>query len=591
MSETTSLEPHVHTRRLRIVWISVYVCLGLIVTRLFYWQIIKGTALQAQAQDQYQRTQTISGSRGQIFTSDGSLLVGNQTVYRLFAQPQLLEKSPQEITEQVLPVLLANWREYQQATESADRQVIAETLKNQLLARLGKSDSKWVSLMPGLSADTRAQLAQLDIAGLGFEPGEVRFYPEASLAAHITGFVGRNDADQPTGYFGIEGALDKELQSRSSKRIVEKDALGFHLWGQSAVTDRPAGRNVVLTIRRDIQRLAVQMLYRGIERYGAKAGEIIIMEPATGKILALATYPNYDPTYFNEFPGEVYKLPSVSDAYEPGSTFKTLTVAAGIDAGVIKPDTPCPVCDGPRQIGKYSIKTWNNEYHPNITMTEALAKSDNTAMIFVTDLLGADLFKDYLRKFGVGERTYADWQEDSSPPFPSKWGPVELATISFGQGISTTSLQLVKAINAIANHGVVMRPMIVEKVEDPVTGEELVAQPIVEQVAIRPETAQLVTQMMEVAAASGEAKWTAAKTHRVAAKTGTSQIAIDGTYDETKTVASFIGFAPPENPKFIMLVKLTEPTSSVWAAETAAPLWYQLAEKLFLMLEMPPDKN
>lgn len=330
---------------------------------------------------------------------------------------------------------------------------------------------------------------------------------------------------------------------------------------------------------------------KGITKYGAKAGEVIIMEPTTGKILASASEPKYDQEKFTDYEATLYKNPAVADVFEPGSILKTLTVAIGIDTGAIEPDTTCPVCDGPRHIDKYTIRTWNDVYNPNINMADALAKSDNTAMIFVAEQVGVDKFREYLEKFGLGEELDVELHEDYLTPFPEKWGPVELATRSFGQGIAVSDLQIVRAVAAIANQGILMRPTVVEKVILP-TGEELPVEPQEVRRVVSAETAEKVTGMMVHAAQSGEAQWVYSDTHTVAAKTGTSQIpAENGGYKEDATIASFIGFAPPDNPQFVMLVKLVEPQSSPWAAETAAPLWYDIAEKLFLSLNIPPDQT
>ncbi len=583
---STSLSP----LRLRTTLIVIYFLLGAVITRLFYWQVIKSSQLQVEALAQYNQSFTTTGRRGSIYTAEGYPLVTNAQVYRVFVEPPLLKTPPQDLISQLKPLLLPELRSYQQASESAVRDSIGASLEATLAGRLSKPDAKWVGLFHPLSEIGKQSLEKLQITGLGFEPFYQRAYPEASLAAQLTGFVGHSNNGEEIGYFGVEGALDKELRGRMERQSHQTDALGWKLLGQKSEETARDGRDVVLTVRRDIQYMAESYLQKGVERYGAVSGEVVIMDPSTGKILALASYPQYDQKTFSEFEPNLYKNPSVSSAYEPGSTFKTLTVAAGIDAGVIKEDTQCPQCEGPRQIGPYSLKTWNNEYHPNITMTEALAKSDNTAMIFVAEQLGNDRFQEYLKKFGIGEKTRVELQEDSSPNFPTKWGPVELATRSFGQGISATSLQMVKSISAIANHGIMMRPMLVEKVIDRASNEEIPITPQVEREVIKPETAAAVTKMMVYAAQQGEAKWTVSKTHTVAAKTGTSQIASEGQYLADKTIASFVGFAPPENPKFIMMVKLVEPSSSIWAAETAAPLWYQIADKLYLFLNIPPDR-
>ncbi len=577
--------------RQRLSLLVIYGLMVAVSARLFYWQVLQRTHLQAAATAQYQQVTRTQGLRGSVYTADGYPLVTNNQVYRLFVEPPLLQLTPPVLVNQVLPTLLAEVKDYTAATESTKKAEIEAALEVSLLNRLQRPDAKWVGLFQPLSESGKQTISALALGGVGFEPYFQRSYPEASMAAHLTGFVGRTEQGEELGYFGVEGALENELRGRQEQSVSQRDAFGRRLWGMVDTDDSPKdGRDVVLTIRRDIQNVAETVLKAGIERYGAKSGEVIIMEPATGKILAMADFPQYDQRDFSRFPAELYKNPSVSAGFEPGSTFKTLTVAAGIDAGVITPETECPQCAGPRQIGKYQLKTWNNEYTPNITMKDAIAKSDNTAMIYVAQQLGPEKFQEYLDRFQIGQKSGVELQEDTSPPFPSKWGAVELATISFGQGVSTTSLQMVKSIGAIANQGLLMRPTIVEKVIDRSNQEELVVEPHEEGRVISVQTAEAVTQMMVYAAENGEAKWTTSRNHQVAAKTGTSQIAENGQYLADKTIASFVGFSPPDNPRFIMMVKLVEPSTSPWAAETAAPLWYQIADRLFLLLQIPADK-
>ncbi|HNS64885.1 MAG TPA: penicillin-binding transpeptidase domain-containing protein, partial [Candidatus Woesebacteria bacterium] len=254
-------------------------------------------------------------------------------------------------------------------------------------------------------------------------------------------------------------------------------------------------------------------------------------------------------------------------------------------------DTICDRCAGPRQFGEYQIKTWNEEYHPNISMSDALAKSDNIAMIFVAEKLGPQRLRNYFRDFGIGEPTDIELQDDTGTPFPNSLRPVELATVSFGQGISTNSMQLVRAVSVIANQGILMKPKILSAMYDPITGNNISVEPKELRRVVSAQTAQQVTQMMIYSAQHGEAQWTYRPNHTVAGKTGTSQVAVKGGYDEEQTIASFVGFAPANNPAFVMLVKLTAPTSSIWAAETAAPLWYDIAEELYLLLQIPPDRQ
>lgn len=569
--------------------VLIFVAISL---RLFYWQVVKGRDLEAVALDQYQRSIVSVGQRGEILSADGYPLVINQPVYRLFAEPHRLTQDPEEVAQQVATTIMESLPTFNEASPEEQRQLIDE-YKNLVLSRLTRPNARWVSLRGQITQDVKDNLVSLDIRGLGFDPFYTRAYPEASMAAHVTGFVGKDEQGHDIGYFGLEGALEKELQARAIRQTVLLDARGHHLVSNDY---KPTGltldgRTIVTTLRRDIQKVLEETLKNGVERYGAKSGEIIVLNPHNGHILGLATYPHYAQDQFYNFDPELLKNPSLGHLYEPGSTFKILTMAAGLETGQITPETQCQRCNGPRVFGQYTIKTWNDQYNPQISMREALAKSDNTAMIYVAELVGASEFREFMKRFGIGQQINLDLQEDRSTPFPERWGPVELATISFGQGISLNSLQLVRAVGAIANAGVMIRPTIVKAVVDPVTSEMIETPVVEERRVVSVETARTLTDMMIYSAEQGEAQWTASATHTVAGKTGTSQIATAGGYAADRTIASFIGFVPNATETFVMLVKLEETTSSPWAAETAAPLFYETAEKLYLLLGIPADKQ
>ncbi|MCA9370158.1 penicillin-binding protein 2, partial [Candidatus Woesebacteria bacterium] len=482
------------------------------------------------------------------------------------------------------PLLIA------QNTGGETPEELTTAFQTNALEKISATQSNWVAIIDRVPQEIKDTIASESLTGVGFDQYIQRSYKEASMAAQVVGFVGKNKEGDDAGYFGVEGALEKELQGKSETETVATDALGKKIGSVGFLNEEKLrGRDIVLTIRRDIQYMAETQLKQGMRRYGAKEGEVLIMNPHTGAILGWATYPNYNPQYFYAYPSEYYKNPSLADMYEPGSTFKVLTVAAGIDAGVITPETSCPRCSGPRNLGGYELKTWNEVYTPGITMNQGLAKSDNTAMIYIAELLGSERLLSYLTSFGIGQPIGIDMQEDTSTPFPEKLGVVELATTSFGQGIGTTSMQLVRAVSAIANTGQMVQPRIIEGVIDTTTGERIPARTTTLSTPISAQTATTVTEMMVNAAGHGEAQWTRSRTHTVAGKTGTSQIAVQGGYDEDKTIASFVGFAPAYNPEFVMLVKLSEPTTSTWASETATPLWYDIADQLFLLLNIPPD--
>ncbi len=574
--------------RLKTSYFITIVLLIIIQTRLFYWQIIRGEELKQQANKQAYHSLTIRGQRGTIYTADQHLLVGNEQKYKLYVQPHYLDKKANEIKNEIIDILLNDNYEYQSLELVTKREEFNSTFEQQLIDKL-ESEKKWIKIAENLSEESKQKILDKQIKGLHLISYYQRVYPEASMASHITGFVGQDNNGMPYGYYGIEGALNEELKAKTKKVIYSPDEKHNLFTSANFINTQMNGRKVILTLERNIQRLAEDSLIKGIERYQAKSGSIIIMNPKTGDIIAAASYPNYIQKIYSLFEPNLYSNPSLSEIYEPGSTFKALTVATGLDLGVISPNTQCDKCSSARIIDGYTIKTWNDTYHPNITIKQGLIKSDNTAMIFAAEKIGIENLKKYLLKFGISKPINIDLQADNETPFPQQWNHVKLATVSFGQGISTTDYQLIRAINVLANQGKIINPKIVKKVIDPVTNEEITT-PHHEEVVISEKTAQIMTNLLEQTADDISKNWNSIKQYSIAGKTGTSQIPGPNGYIEDKTIASFIGYAPASNPQFIMLVRLNEPQSSEWAATTAAPLWYEIAKQIFLMKNIAPDR-
>ena len=567
-----------------------------IAARLAYWQIWKHQDLTESAEAQYQRQINFAGVRGSFFFEDGSPLVTNQQVYRVYATPHLLSEAEKALVVTSLSRVLVETEQDQAPgsghIDSSHKLITASSsaLQDDFLTKLNRPNARWVNLYQPITEATRQKIAELQLPQVGFDTYFIRYYPEASMAAHLTGFVGKTDQGSDQGYFGLEGAFDAELQPQFKTKVLLANALGFPLFAGDGESNSLDGRSLTTTLRRDVQYLLERQLEKGVVKYGAESGEIIVMQPQTGAILGLATWPHYDQTNFAQYPTKLYKNPALADTFEPGSTFKIITVATGIDTGAITPDTICPKCAAPRVFGQYTLKTWNEEYHPNISMRDAIAKSDNVAMIYVAETVGADKFHEYVTRFGIGDKVGVDLQDDTATPLPDSFRPVELATASFGQGISTTSLQLMKAVAVIANGGQSVTPSLTKSIHDPQTNLDMSLPNVESEPIVSLATAQQVTEMMVYAAQKGEAQWITSKTHLVAGKTGTAQVATKGGYDDSATIATYIGFAPPSDPQFLMFVKLTRPTTSPWAAETAAPLWYDTADDLYLLLNLPPDR-
>lgn len=574
--------------RIRYLFLGFLFSLGLIILRLTYWQVVKGNDLSSQARDQYTAKDVTGGERGSVVTADGYPLVINQAVYTLGAYLPAIKDKPSAIVDQILPLIDFRLDDPSIATDEAKLKIALEELKtdtkSSMLDKLTKNGYEVLSR--SLSVKEKENIDNLNLAGLSFDQSFIRGYPEASMSAHITGFVGRDDVGKPVGYFGIEGFYDRELSGRSRIEKQDKDAGGNPLLvGDFQVLPGRNGRTLKLYLERGTQYLVDKELQKGIERYGATSGEVIVMDPRTGGILAMASLPTYDPLKFSQFDTSLYKNPSVANSYEPGSTFKVLVMAAAFNEGVVKETDECEICSEPYQIGKYFIKTWNNQYLANGTPESIIVHSDNVGMVWAQQRLGGEKMLAYIKKFGFGTKTGIDLQEEIAPSLRTKWGDIDYATSSFGQGIAVTSIQMVSAVAALANGGVLMEPHLVQSV---IGDTEVKVPPKSRGEVVSKETADRITALMVQAVQQGEAKWAAPKGYVLAGKTGTAQIAVEGHYDATKTTASFVGFAPARNPKFVMLVKLSEPQTSQWAAETAAPLWFGIAKKLLLHYNIPP---
>jgi len=545
---------------------------GVLTIKLFYWQVIKGADLSDEARSQYTSSQVTSAPRGNILASDGSFWVVRTQNWLIWADPKEVGNNSISVAQKLATFFVDD--------PNNKQSLFPETERLQNL--LSKSGVSWVPIKQKVDDGVKRNIEALKIPGIGFDSEEASYYPEASSGAQLLGFVGKNETGADVGYFGIEGYYDLPLSGKPGFVGGQKDALGSPiLLGGTTQVSAIAGVDLQTNIDKRIQGVVEDELSKGIEKYGASGGSVTVMDPVSGKVMAMASSPSFDPAKYSEYSDSLFKNPVISDSFEPGSIFKVLIMAAGLDAGVVTPDTLCDICSGPLKVDKYLIRTWNDVYHPGISMTDVIVDSDNVGISFVGQKLGAGKLYDYLNKFGIGTKTGIDLQGESAPKLRDKgtWNVVDLATASFGQGIAVTGMEMVRAVAAIANGGYLITPRVVDSIRGDGWEEKVKSDPPVR--IISQQSAQEMTQMMVEAADRGEAKWARIPGFKVAGKTGTAQIPVAGHYDPANTNHSFIGFAPPDNPKFVMLVTLKSPQSSPWAAETAAPLWYSIAKDLF----------
>ncbi len=553
--------------RLLIALIFFVVLYLLIVGRLFYWQVARAQDLREIGIKQSSDRLPIQAIRGEILSQDGFPLATNKITYLLYANPKVIDNKS-SYTKLLAPIL-----EMDEASVSA---------------RLDY-DLFWVNVASRLSDTKKREIEKLKLEGLGFQEQSDRYYPEASMAAHLVGFLGKDQGGSNQGFFGLEGYYNFQMQGRNGSLYVVKDALGNPVVNDIREEKKIDGRSITLSIDRTIQYILDKRLKEGVVKYEADGGSLIALDTKTGKILGMSSVPNFNPQIYYEFPQTSLKNPAISDLYEPGSTFKPLVMAAAIDMGLVKPNTICTICAGPVPIGEYNIKTWNSKYYPNATMTEVIQRSDNTGMVFTGKKLGEKNLLSYMRRFGIGDVTGVDLQGEVSGELRDTWSEIDLATATFGQGISITPLQLVSAINAIANDGKLMKPYIVEKITQ-TDGKVIPIKPQEVRKVIKDSTASVMTWMMVNAVEKGEAQWVKMPGYSIAGKTGTAQIPVAGNYNPNETITSFVGFFPAEDPKITMLAVVHKPKTSIYGAETAAPIFFAAARDIINYYGIPPTK-
>ncbi len=556
--------------RYPFVFITFLIFFTLVIGRLFYWQIVKAEELSGMAKSQYNGVIKVLPRRGEIKTSDGFPIVANKVSYLLYINPTEVKDKNKTIY-----------------TLSSLLDISIASVSSQLIP-----DRLWVPIKSGIDAKKKEEIEKIKLPAIGFEERYARFYPEASTAAHLVGFVGKNEFGEDKGYFGLEGFYDRLLKGKEGYAVELHDVLGRPILAKRNNNARGSdGGNLLLSIDRSVQFLTEQKLKDGIEKYGALGGMVGIMDPANGDIIALSSMPSFAPQKYWEYDESLYKNPFITNTYEPGSTLKPIIMASALDAGLITTQTKCNICSGPVRVSDYDLHTWNDKYYKDTNMIEVIQHSDNIGMVFVAQKLGVDRMISYLTKFGIGKSTDIDLQGETVPSFKARsaWYDVDLATTGFGQGISITPIELLTAFSTFANGGKLLQPRVVTAFEN-ANGEVLRIPAKVKGTPISEKTAKIMTEILVNAVEKGEAQWTKLKGYRIAGKTGTASIPVKGHYDPNSTIASFIGFAPVDAPRFVMLVILEKPTSSIYAAETAAPLFFDIAKDLLSYYGIPPSE-
>jgi len=439
------------------------------------------------------------------------------------------------------------------------------------------------------------QIEALKLKDVQIFPDYVREYPEKELASHILGFVNH----EFSGNYGVEQYYEKILKGEPGLLVAEKDNKGRIIDFLNEDIKAKNGGSIVLTVEKNVQYKMEQILKEGMDFSDAENGQIIVVEPKSGKILAMASSPNFDPNRFNEVAEEnkdrefsIFVNPAVSFAYEPGSIFKPIIVSLGLDNEKFEPDTKGGPFSNMTVVQGYEIHTALNKGYGDETVTQILENSDNVGMVWVGNQIGNDLMREGLEKFGFNEKTGIDLPGETTGTILSlkNWRDIHRANISFGQGVLVTPLQIAQAYATIANDGEMPRLHIVDKIIRKDGSEEPIENTTVRRV-IKIETANEVKQMMQSVVDVGQSSKTKIEGYNIGGKTGTAQIAKkDGTgYEENSFNHSFAGIGPITNPKFVVVIRLEKPTVTRFADATVLPMFKKAMQFLLSYYQIPKD--
>lgn len=555
----------------------IFLVVGIVVFRLYNLQIVSHAYYEVLAADQHTIFKKLVPERGEIYLKDKNGIYPaavNKETQMAYAVPRDVE-NPEEAAGILAPIL----------------QIEKAVLKE----KLDDPNDIYEILKHRLSDEEIQKIKDVNLKGIRLSDEEYRYYPSGELASHILGFVGWN-GNIFSGRYGLESYWEKALKGEEGNIFQSRDSQGRWIAvGQKEVREAKNGDSLVLTVDRIIQFETEKLLKSAVEKYRADAGSIIIMEPDTGKILAMANYPSFEPNNYSQVEDiALYKNSAISDAYECGSVFKTITLAAGLDSGKISPETTF-VDTGSVQEAGYTIKNSDLKAYGVQTMSQLLEKSLNTGAIFVEKQIGNKNFYDYLKRFGFGEPTGIDTAGETSGNLKSLENlkiDINYFTAAFGQGLSVTPIQLVSAYNAIANGGVLMKPQIVEKIIHADESEEDIQPKEVRRV-LTEKTALQTSQLLRNVVVLGHGKKADVPGYLVGGKTGTAQVASSNSrgYEEGKSIGSFAGFAPLNNPRFTVLVKIDNPKDVQWAESSAAPTFGEMMKFLLEYYNIEPTED
>jgi cell division protein FtsI/penicillin-binding protein 2 len=550
---------------------------GVLALRLISIQVLSHDDFKKKAYSQQFSRKTIDNERGKIYSSDNYILATNSISYTLIMNPSVVKN---------LDEMLNRLSEKINFENQNDKTKFFQNNKNNF-----NPESKYLRLKKDLTRDEMEGIEKLNLIGISFEKEIERFYPESPLATSVLGFVA---SSEKRGYFGVEGRNDKLLRGREGLMLYERGADGeVILYGNYDKQDSINGDSLVLTIDRTVQFIIEKKLMEHISKTGANSGQIIVMDPQTGNILGMASYPSFDPyNPYGEFLDSEKKVKSelrnmAIYGVEPGSVVKPLTIATGLDLGVINQNYTYQD-NGVLEISNKTVDNWDKKHHGTMDLRGLLEKSNNIGASLIALKIGDPNLKKYLKKYGFGRSTDIDLEgEQIGSINPGYTSDIDTASIGFGQGFTATPLQVLASYSVFINDGNLVKPKIIKKIIKP-DNTEIIYPNLIEKNVIKKEVSDYLDDLLTKSMKANESKYFNLKNYHIAGKTGTAQIADIGGYAKNKTNTFFVGYMPTSK-KFSMITRLEDPKTSPYAAETAVPLWMETATELLNFYNIPPD--
>ena len=551
--------------KIYFVLILFVVSFGAILEKIYNIQILQHEKFLNLSNRQYYRTLSLMPERGTIYDRTGRELAVSVEADSVYANPLELED----------PFKTAN--------------IISRILKidSSRLIREFNKEKGFIWIKRKVTPDEAEAVESLNIKGIGFLKEGKRFYPKKDLAGSMIGFVGIDNH----GLSGVEYFYDGQLMINPDRLVIEKDAFGRRInFADDYEKSIEKGYDLKLTIDEVIQYITEKELAGQVSKYSAKGGTAIVMDPYTGEILAMADQPQFNPNSFSQYKERDWRNRGVTDSFEPGSTFKLLLAAAAIEEKIANQNDIFFCENGEYDIAGTVIHEAKEHKYRWLTLRDIIVKSSNIGAIKVAQRLGAKTFYDYILKFGIGAKTNINLPGESTGKVRDikEWSGVSLASISFGQEISVTPIQLITAVSAIANGGILMKPYIIKAVErDGIAVDEF--KPEVVRRVISEKTSRELSEILEYAVKYGTGQNAIIKGYDVAGKTGTAQKASPDKkgYSEDKFISSFIGYVPSRNPRIVILVIIDEPEGVAWGGEVAAPAFREIARQSLRYLKIP----